>query len=156
MSILPFTPARSRLLPEATLSPAMARGLFVLLIVAAAALGVVSTDAVTAQAAAAEAGEDLTRLLRLMMLIKAALVAVAVSAAFWRLGWPVSPVRFGTYALAGTAMVAGPGLIWSMAHVGLGALLMHAGLAATVVLLWRDPAVMGAMAAALKRRAARR
>lgn len=156
MTILPFTSARSDAPAGVALSPTMTRALFVLLIGAAATVGVLSTDAGRAHAAAAEAGADLTRLLRLMTLIKAALVAIAVGAALWRLGWPVSPIRFAIYACAGATMVAGPGLIWGMAHIGLGALLMHTGLAATVVLLWRDPAVSGAMHAALKRRAARR
>lgn len=38
-------------------------------------------------------------------------------------------------------MMAGPGLIWGLAHIGLGALLLHAGLAATLILLWCDPQV---------------
>lgn len=152
MSIMSFTTARSRSPAAAALPSAMARALFVLLILAAATVGVLSTDAGTAHAAAAAAGADLTRLLRLMMLVKGALVAAAVGATLWRLGSPASPVRFAAYALAGGTMVAGPGLIWGMAHVGLGALLMHAGLAATIVLLWRDPAVSGAMDAVLKRR----
>ena len=90
------------------------------------------------------------------MLLKAAMAAAAIGAVLWRLGWPVSPVRFGLYALAGAAMVAGPGLIWTMAHVGLGALLMHAGLAAILVLLWRDPTVGDALHDMVKRRVARR
>jgi hypothetical protein len=52
-------------------------------------------------------------------------------------------------------MAAGPGLIWQMAYVRTGALLLHAGLFAALILLWRDPAMgarLGAMVAA--RRAA--
>lgn len=152
MSILLSAPARSPTEAGATLSPNVARGLFVFVVCAAATVGVMSTDAATAHAATADAGADLTRLLRLMTLIKAALAAAAVGAAVWRLGWPVSSVRLAFYALAGAATAAGPGLIWSMAHVGLGALLLHAGLVATVVLLWRDPTVSKAMSDAVKRR----
>lgn len=155
MSILPFTLAPAGAPIGEVLSPASARGLFVLVVVVAAVAGVVATDPGTAQAAGAQAGADLTRLLRLMTLIKAAMAAAAVGAALWRLGWPVSPGRLGIYALAGAPMVAGPGLIWGMAHVGLGALLLHAGLAATIVLLWRDPAVRRGLDDALQRRTAR-
>jgi len=48
-------------------------------------------------------------------------------------------------------MVAGPGLIWPMAYVHTGMLLLHAGLHAALILLWRDPAMAaqpGAMVAA--------
>ena len=31
-------------------------------------------------------------------------------------------------------------MIWSMAYIRSGALLLHAGLFATIVMLWRDPA----------------
>jgi hypothetical protein len=55
------------------------------------------------------------------------------------------------YALAFAGMAAGPGLIWQMAYVRTGALLLHAGLFAALILLWRDPAMgarLGAMVAA--------
>jgi hypothetical protein len=48
-------------------------------------------------------------------------------------------------------MAAGPGVIWAMVHVGLGALLLHGGLFATILLLWRDKATAGRMAAILAR-----
>ncbi len=38
-------------------------------------------------------------------------------------------------------MAAGPVLIWEMVHVRLGVLLLHSGLLAGGLLLWRDPAV---------------
>lgn len=151
MSNLLFALTKGSASTNEALSPAWARGLFLLVIVVAAAAGILATDPSTAHTAAAEAGTDLTRLLRLMALIKAAVASAAVAAALWRLGWPVSPVRFGIYALAGATMVAGPGLIWGMAHVGLGALFLHAGLAATIILMWRDPAVCRGMDAALQR-----
>ena len=155
MSILPFMLAPASVPTGEVLLSASARGLFFLVIAVAAVAGIHATDPSTAHAAGAEAGADLTRLLRLMTLIKAAMAAAAVGAALWRLGWPVSPGRFGIYALTCATMVAGPGLIWGMAHVGLGALLLHAGLAATIGLLWRDPAVWRGLDAALQRRIAR-
>jgi hypothetical protein len=43
-----------------------------------------------------------------------------------------------------------------MAHVAAGAVLLHAGLLATVVLLWRDPAVGQRLASLVAARRARR
>jgi hypothetical protein len=61
------------------------------------------------------------------------------------------------YAAAAAAMAAGPGMIWSLAHVAIGALLLHAGLLAGLVALWRDPAVGRRIAGLVaKRRAALR
>jgi hypothetical protein len=49
-------------------------------------------------------------------------------------------------------MAAGPGLIWGMAHIGLGAILLHGGLFATIILFWRDPAVGAQLARIVDRR----
>jgi hypothetical protein len=73
------------------------------------------------------AGPGLTYLLRAMALVKVAMAAGMAAA----------------YALACAGMAAGPGLIWQMTHVRMGALLLHTGLFAALILLWRDPA-MGA------------
>jgi hypothetical protein len=43
-----------------------------------------------------------------------------------------------------------------MAHVATGAALLHAGLFATIVLLWRDPAVGARLASLVAARRARR
>jgi hypothetical protein len=59
------------------------------------------------------------------------------------------------YTLAAMSMSVSPGLIWHMAHVGAGAFLMHAGLIATLVILFRDKAVGDRLAKLLKSRAAR-
>jgi hypothetical protein len=48
---------------------------------------------------------------------------------------------WAAYALACAGMAAGPGLIWQMASVRAGALTLHVGLLAGLILLWRDPAV---------------
>ena len=89
----------------------------------------------------AQAGPDLTRLLRAMAGIKALMAACAVAVVLWRLQTPVSAWRLSLYALAAAGMAAGPGLIWGMAHVASGAFALHAGLIACVLLLWRDPEV---------------
>jgi hypothetical protein len=144
---------------SATSRPATAvptRAAFVLIVAAAAVAGLVWTGADATARAVADSGADLTRLLRAMAAIKAAMAVAASAAVLWRFGAPVSASRFGAYALAGAAMAAGPGLIWDMAHVALGAALLHAGLIATVVLVWRDPAVGARLAALVAARRGRR
>lgn len=82
--------------------------------------------------------------------LRRGLLAVALPAGA---GWAVA------YMAAGAAASAGPVLIWGMVHLGLGALLLHAGLFAALVLLWRDPAVaaeLGAMVAERRRTLASR
>ena len=51
-------------------------------------------------------------------------------------------------------MAAGPVLIFEMAQIRLGALLLHAGLLAAALLLWRDPAVSARLGALVARRRA--
>jgi hypothetical protein len=113
----------------------------ILLGVIAAAVAAGFFTAAPQDAALAAADPDLTRLLRAMTGLKLLMAGAASAAVLWRLGSPVSPLWLAAYAVAGGAMFAGPGLIWNMAHLGLGALLLHAGLLATIVLVWRDPIV---------------
>ena len=72
-----------------------------------------------------------------------------MSAAPIRAGW------FTAYAVACAAMAAGPGLIWHMDAVRTGAALLHGGLLAAVILVWRDPAVEARLAAILAGQRAR-
>jgi hypothetical protein len=136
-------------------SPAMARLALVLSIVLAAAAGVMTTDAAHTAAAVAAAGDDFARLLRSMAVLKAGMAAGAAAAVWWRLGLPIHPVRFAAYALSCAAMAAGPGMIWGMERVGAGALLLHGGLAAAVVMVWRDPAVSRRLAVLVEAKRAR-
>jgi hypothetical protein len=130
-----------------------------LILAAAIAGGVMGTGAHASAQAVAKAGPELTRLLRAMAVIKM-LIAIPVTAAiFWRLGAAITLPWFAAYALAGASMAAAPGMIWSMAHVGLGAMLLHGGLLASLLLFWRDKAVavrldsvMSSRRAALARR----
>jgi hypothetical protein len=92
-------------------------------------------------AAVAQDGPALARLMRFMAVVKMGMALCATAALLWRLGAAVTLPRFGAYAITAGAMAAGPGLIWGMVHVALGALLLHGGLIAILVLLWRDPAV---------------
>jgi hypothetical protein len=136
--------------------PALARGLILAAVAGAALAGFLATDPATAARATAHAGEGLTRLLRAMAAIKAAMAAGALAGMLWRLGSPVSAPWLAAYAVAAATMAAGPGLVWNMADLGAGALLLHAGLLGAVILLWRDPAVGRRIAAIVDaRRAAR-
>ncbi len=137
-----------------TVSTNTARLLLILLTGAAIAGGLLATGGAAEAQAVAAAGADLTRLLRAMAALKALTGLGLIAAVLWRFGVTVSPVWFAAYACASGAMAAGPALIWSMAHVGAGTLLLHGGLLAAVLLLWRDPAVGDRLSAMLTARRA--
>jgi len=124
---------------------------------AAALLGTFTTAPAATAAAIAHDGESLTRLMRFMAGLKAAMALAAAASLFWRLGSPVRLSWYAAYAASTAAMAAGPGLIWGMVHIGLGALCLHGGLLATILLLWRDPATAARLAGMVtaRRRAAR-
>ena len=108
-------------------------------LIACAAASLFATPADQTAQAIASAGPELTTLLRAMAVLKLALVAGGAWLVDWRLRFPVSPLRGGLY-LAGLAMMAaGPGLIWTMAHLVVGAALLHGGLVLLALVLWRDP-----------------
>jgi hypothetical protein len=130
----------------------VARAVFVAMLLAALAEGALWPDRAASGQAIAVAGPSLTRLLRAMAAIKMLIAGMAGAAVYWRLGSPVGVVRFGAYLAAGGAMAAGPGLIWAMSHVGAGALLLHGGLLATILLLWRDPGMAVRLDAAIASR----
>ena len=123
-----------------TLPPIMARVLLVLVVAASIAAGLLTTGIEAATLAVAVAGVELTHLLRAMALLKVVMAAGMAAAVWWRFGAPVTLVWWAAYALTCAGMAAGPGLIWQMAYVRTGALLLHVGLFAALVLLWRDPA----------------
>ncbi len=123
------------------LSPALARGLLALVVAASFAGGLLATGSEASASAIALAGADLTHLLRAMALLKSLMAAAMVAAVMWRLGSPVTRAWWAAYALACAATAAGPSLIWQMAYIGAGALTLHIGLLAALILLWRDPAV---------------
>jgi len=127
---------------------------FAVILLASLLLGYFATSPAATLAAVQRDGADLTRLMRFMAGLKAMLALGAAAAVVWRLAAPVSLPWFAAYAVAGAAMAAGPGVIWGMAHVGAGALLLHGGLFATILLLWRDPAVGSRLAAMVERRRA--
>jgi hypothetical protein len=147
------SPSRALPLPRpVALGAGVARTGMVLVLAAAVAGGFLVTRADASSLAVARAGVDLTRLLRAMALLKSLLALGAVGALLWRLGESVSLPRFALYAVAAGAMVAGPGVIWGMVYVRTGAALLHGGLLATAVVLWRDPAVSERFARLLSKR----
>ena len=123
----------------ASLGPRAAQAFVVAVACAAFAVGFMATSG--SAHAVAQAGPDLTRLLRGMAALKARMALGAGAAVLWRLQTPVSGARFSLYAASVAGMAAGPGLIWQMVHIVSGAALLHAGLILCIVLLWRDPGV---------------
>jgi hypothetical protein len=131
------------------------RALLAVIVGGAAIVGFLATSPEAASQAAAQAGPGLTRLLRAMAGIKAMAAISLVATVYWRLAAPIGPARFIVYALTCGTMAAGPGLIWDMAHLKLGAVLLHGGLFASVLLLWRDPNMITRLEAEIARRRAR-
>ncbi len=147
----PTRPPRSRL-RDGFQTPFIARTLLLTVIALAAGGGILLTDsAVTAQAVTS-AGADWANLLRAMAALKLLFAGAATAAVLWRFGAPISAERWSAYALAAAVTWAGPGLIWGLAHIGLGTLLLHSGLIATAVLVWRDPATSERLSGIIARR----
>jgi hypothetical protein len=148
----------SRLAPfSAAAEPASAslvRALVLALVAGAAIGGFVVGGQGASVDAVAEAGPELTRLLRGMALLKCLLGAGALAGVLFRLGAPISRARLALYALGCVAMACGPGLIWRMDLVRTGAFLLHAGLLVVVVMLFRDPPSAGCSRSASPRGAA--
>jgi hypothetical protein len=132
----------------------LARTLLLAVIALAAAGGMLVTDSATTARAIADAGADWANLLRAMAVLKLAFAGAATAAVLWRLGSPVSATRWGAYALAVAAAWAGPGLIWGLSQILLGTVLLHGGLIATGVLVWRDPATRARLSEVVARRRA--
>ena len=137
------------------LSPAAARSVVALAMAAGLIAGFLLTGQQDVARAMHQAGPELVRLLRGMAIIKMLMAALVSSVLLWRLAGPAPRFWLAAYAVAGAAMATGPGLIWCMAHVAVGAALLHGGMLATVLLLWRDPATGQRLAAAVSRRRAR-
>ena len=142
---------------EPTVSPTavalgtgVARATLVVALVAGAAAGV-AVGASTAGVSEVE----LVHLLRAMAMLKVMFVAAAAAAIWWRMSAPISAVRLGGYAVAAVSMAVGPGLIWYLSHIGTASILLHGGVAASVLLLWFDPAAGRLLEGAIAQRRAR-
>ncbi len=86
------------------------------------------------------AGSDLLVLMRFMAVVKAAMALGAVALVWWRMGAPVGRGAAAAYVMAAAVMAVGPGLIWDMRHIALGAVAVHGGLSALLVVGWLDRA----------------
>lgn len=84
------------------------------------------------------AGSDLLVLMRFMAGVKAAMALGAVALVWWRMGAPVGRGAAAAYVVAAAVMAVGPGLIWDMRHIALGAVAVHGGLSALLVVGWLD------------------
>jgi hypothetical protein len=124
-------------------------------VILAVAAALLATGQQESQQAVLQAGADLTHLLRAMAGLKTLMSAAVLGAIVWRMRAPVTWPFLAGYLAASGAMAAGPALIWGMVHVASGAMLLHGGLLASVLLLWRDPATAGLLseAVAARRRA---
>ncbi len=91
------------------------------------------------------AGPELTHLLQMMAGLKLALALGAAVLIDWRLRQPAGPMAAAGYLVALGLMSAGPGLVWGMAHVMLGAGLLHAGLLTLIVLSCKDDGMWSRM-----------
>ncbi len=131
-----------------------AQVLFMLVVCIAAVAGFLVGDARATSSAATADGADLVRLLRGMAALKTLMAGGATLAVLWRMGSSAPLTRFAAYALCCATMWTGPGLIWSLVYVRTGALLLHGGLLASLVLLWRDPAIAARLAAVIQARRA--
>jgi len=135
-------------------TPLVAKTLLLAAIALAFAGGILVTDGATTARMVASAGSDWANLLRAMAMLKLLFAAAATAAVMWRLGAPISATRWSGYALATAATWAGPGLIWGLAHILLGSLLLHGGLIAMAVLVWHDPATRARLSEIIARRSA--
>jgi hypothetical protein len=135
-------------------TPFIAKTLLLAVIALASAGGMCLTDSATTARAIDSAGGDWANLLRAMAVLKLIFAGAATAAVLWRLGAPISATRWGGYAVAAAATWAGPGLIWGLAHILLGTLLLHGGLIATAVLVWRDKATRARLSEIIARRRA--
>ena len=130
---------------QARLRPPVARLALLGAVAGAGALGVL--------AGGDAAGSDLLVLMRFMAGVKAAMALGAVALVWWRMGAPMGRGMAAAYVVSAAVMAAGPGLIWDMQHVVLGAVAVHGGLSALMVAGWLDRAAWnGALGAAVARR----
>jgi len=117
------------------------RAILFAVVAVAAVAGFVATGQDSSRRAVEAAGPELAHLLRMMAGLKVLLALGAVALIDWRLRLPVGP-RIASAYLVGAGLVAvGPGLLWGMSHVILGAVLLHGGFALLLALGCTDGGV---------------
>ncbi|MEL7029737.1 MAG: hypothetical protein AAGL49_11120 [Pseudomonadota bacterium] len=142
--------ASERAQTDLTLTPVLARTA----IMASAAAGLAAGGLMGGEGSV-RMEADLARLLQAMAAIKALLLAPLLAAILWRLGSPSRLRWIGAYGLLAGLSTAGVAMVWTLAHVGLGAALLHGGLLGGVLLLWRDPGVKARLDRTIARRRAK-
>jgi len=110
---------------------------------------VVGAGALGLMTGGADADPELALLLRFMASVKAVMALAAATLVAWRFGWPVRPATAVGYVVAASSMAAGAGLIWQLAHVAIGAVMVHGGLAMLAGLGWKDRAGWAQAASAI-------
>jgi len=88
---------------------------------------------------------DLARELRLMAAMKGTFALAAFTACYWRLARPANPWRMAIYVAAPPLMAAGAAGMWSLHHLGVAALGLHAGLFAVLAAALTDPDFLPAL-----------
>ncbi|GJE38633.1 hypothetical protein [Methylobacterium persicinum] len=112
---------------------------------------VLSALAIAAGSAAILGGDptrvepDLARVLRLMAAMKGTFALAAFTACYWRLARPANPWRMAIYVAAPPLMAAGAAGMWSLHHLGVAALGLHAGLFAVLAAALTDPDFLPAL-----------
>ncbi len=79
------------------------------------------------------ADAELTWLLHFMTALKCLLGAGALWLVCLRFRFAISWPLASAYIAGGMVMAAGPGVMWNIAHIGLGALLFYGGLASLFI-----------------------
>ena len=99
-----------------------------LIVVCRRGCGRLAVGRLTAQSSLLDSDAELAMLLRFMAAVKAMIALAVLGVTTWRLGHPAPPAVALLYLAAVALMAAAPGVIWQLAHVGVGAGLFHAGL----------------------------
>jgi hypothetical protein len=108
------------------------------LLVAGAAFAVAAAAVTGDPAAYLRADPSLGALLRGMAGIKALMTAAAVAALFWRCSRPIAPPIAALYLGGAWCMAGASMLVWRLSHIGLGALVFHAGELTLLFVAWRE------------------
>ncbi len=102
-------------------------------LVVACAIAVVACWGLGSPAPHLESDPELARLLRSMVLLKAAVMVAAFAGLMWRFRWPLS-LGLGSGYIAAAALASGSLVpIWNLTHVAVAAVLFHVGAAMLVV-----------------------
>jgi hypothetical protein len=87
----------------------------------------------------AEMEPELLRLLRAMVLIKAAMGLAVFGLIFWRLGWPVSSASASGYTLAVILLSVSLVWLWSLSNLPVASMLFYGSLIGIFFVARADP-----------------